>query len=1058
MSFKNLITTFSNQAKWVRITTYVITAYLIYALILGLITPLVLQSQLPGVLSDKLGRTVSIEKVRINPFLLRVRVSDFIVEEEQTNAPFVQVSLLEVDVGFWQTLLHLTPTIEHAYIDEPYTHLARISGGDKTTLNFSDIIEKLKQESSEQPPVDEDEITKIPHIRLGRFQLSGGHVLLSDHVTDTEINYPELAFELTDLDTLALISQPSKDKSAQLPENHYEFKLLSDEGGTLHFDGQFQLAPLEAKGSIELASVALSPLWPLSDDVIEARLTNGLLDFNLNYHLVQHVDGVRLQVNNGQLALSNLTITDSNSQPKVKIAGIHITGVKLDTNTQQVDIASVRIDEPWVDASVDKMGVDLVAILTPQSKLDPVTASAPNVKSAANSDAVSRTESQNAQTEQADPNAGTSVQDEADEPEWRVVLQSFALNNGDIAINERVVSQGVHWRVFNINATTGVVDTHFESPIEYTLQLGVGGNATQLPTSSLGEFVSSGKVNVTQQQVAGTVDVSQFALVQLQPYITPYLNADLQNGIAGVSGSFAAGSASPTVFTGQANISELAVVDGLKQEPLLKWQDMQLAGVQYDTGENAFSLQKITLKSPYAKLVIDKNRQTNISDIIVKTPSASAPPIQPSAAVNSPTMTEQAASPMAIRIDDISVLEGSAYFEDNSLRPRFASGIEALNGSITSLSSKADTSANVDLNGKIDGYAPVALSGAINPLLDDMYLNLNFSVSGAELTSVNPYSGTYMGHFIDKGLLSLDVGYKLENNQLKGQNHVVIDQLTLGRKTDSEQALSLPFGLAIALLQDSDGVIDLGMEVSGDLNNPSFGFGAIIFKALGNIITKAVTAPFSLLANLVGSDDELNDIAFSHGSAALNDAISEKLNTLAKALVKRPGLRVNIEGTVNEVQDAYEIAEQQLQQQLLELTGDAVLPADFSASAITLTGPYGNALVTLFSVATNKVVEEERQVVNAQLEQGQPEQKDGKRLISQDQQNQALVIAMYNQVRNSIKVPRHALAILAESRAKAVKTFLVNNAKVDTNRLFLLNSREHLQRDKSGVTLTLEAN
>ena len=415
--------------------------------------------------------------------------------------------------------------------------------------------------------------------------------------------------------------------------------------------------------------------------------------------------------------------------------------------------------------------------------------------------------------------------------------------------------------------------------------------------------------------------------------------------------------------------------------------------------------------------------------------------------------SSSSSSVMAIRVGEISLSDGSAYFEDNSLRPRFASGIESLNGAITELSSSAESPAEVDIKGKIDGYAPVALSGGINPLLDDMFLDLNFSVSGAELTSVNPYSGTYMGHFIDKGLLSLDVKYTLQNNQLRGDNHVVIDQLTLGRKTDSDQALSLPLGLAIALLQDSDGVIDLGMQVSGDLDNPSFGFGSIILKALGNLITKAVTAPFSLLASLVGSDDELNEIDFAHGSAALSAQMTEKLNTLAEALAQRPGLRVNIEGTVDQVPDAYELAEQTLQRQLLKISGENTFPDDISASTFPLAGPFAEALETLFNQTTSKLVEEERQIVKAKLQEG-----DQEAVIEETRLAQALSIAMYNQTRNAIDVPRGALGKLADERAKVIKSFLINNANVDANRLFLLNSRQHLQLDKSAAELTLEAN
>jgi len=513
---------------------------------------------------------------------------------------------------------------------------------------------------------------------------------------------------------------------------------------------------------------------------------------------------------------------------------------------------------------------------------------------------------------------------------------------------------------------------------------------------------------------------------------------------------------------------------------LLQWADFQVKGIKYNSTDSTLSLGKITLDKPYAKLLIAEDKQTNFSNIVVEQTASASPSIStPETETKTQAESNQEALPSAgeevselvIRIGEIVFNNGSAYFADNSLRPRFASGIESLNGSITKLSSNADTTANVDVKGKIDGYAPVALYGAINPLIKDIFLDLTFTVEGAELTSVNPYSGTYMGHFIDKGLLSLDIQYLLEDNQLAGNNHVVIDQLTLGRKTDSEKALSLPLGLAIALLEDSNGVIDLGLEVSGDLDSPTFGFGSIILKAIGNLITKAVTAPFSLLANLVGSDDDkLNEIDFAHGSSQLSDAASSKLATLADALAKRPGLRVNIEGTVDEVPDAYELAEQKLQQQLLAFSGQQALPESLSPSTMPISGPLADALSELFVSSTGKTVEEERIVVIAKLQQSDDDKGEGTKNTANSettpvqvapdaaQVEQALYIAMYNQVRSAIDIPKRELAHLADARAKMVKNFLANDLAVDANRLFLLNSRQHLQLKKSGVALTLEAN
>ncbi|MDO6567354.1 DUF748 domain-containing protein [Alteromonas sp. 1_MG-2023] len=1118
MPIKNLASSFKQQPKWRRISTYVVLAYLFYALLVGLITPAILESKVPKILSEKLGRNVAIEHIRINPFLLRLRLSDFSIEEADSTEQFIAFKLLEVDIGFWQTLFSFTPTVEHFYLDAPYAHLARMSESDTspasdkdtTVFNFSDIIDTLASDETPEPEAQEQ--SEIPHIRLGEFRLSNGHISVADNVTDTHLDYPELSLKLTNLDTLASSlnvdeansSTAADNSSDDKPANYYAFTLKTTEGGSVHFDGQFQLSPIDVAGSFEVSQIALAPLWPLSNDVIDAKITDGALSFSLNYHLSEVSNDFRFQANNANLSLSQFAISDKES-PRVKFAELRVNDINLDTKTQQVDVANFSLEQPWLSAKIDKVGVDLVSIFTPKELDDDATQAASNSVSTTAPSSVTTAPppttgvptSSGSSSSTVAPNTGNSAED--DKSDWRVTLQGFALNDGDILIQEGMVSDGVNWRVFPLNLTTGVMDSTLTTPIDYAIDMKLGGSLVQSSPANLSDtssiappassISSKGIILANEQSVSGTIDISQFGLSQLQPYVEQYLNLALEDGSAALSGSFEADSDSKIVFDGQANIASLTIIDGLKQEPLLQWTDLQAEGISYNSTASTLSLQKITLDKPYAKLLIAQDKQTNFSNIVVEqtastsnTSESAQSDAEPDSDSGSQTeahsTSAEETSELVIRIQEIVFNDGSAYFADNSLRPRFASGIESLNGTITKLSSNADTAADVDIKGKIDGYAPVALYGSVNPLIEDIFLDLTFTVEGAELTSVNPYSGTYMGHFIDKGLLSLDIQYSLENNQLAGNNHVVIDQLTLGRKTDSDQALSLPLGLAIALLEDSNGVIDLGLEVSGDLDSPTFGFGSIILKAIGNLITKAVTAPFSLLANLVGSDDdELNEVEFAHGSSQLTDAASSKLATLADALTKRPGLRVNIEGTVDEVPDAYELAEQKLQQQLLALSGHETLPEGLSPSTMPVSGPLADALSELFVSTTGKTVEEERLVVIAKLQQneaGEGTDKGAAKQAGDDAANsgtastqaepdttqveQALYIAMYNQVRSGIDIPKRELAHLADARAKTVKNVLANDLQIDANRLFLLNSRQHLQLKKSGVALTLEAN
>ncbi|MBR9793992.1 MAG: DUF748 domain-containing protein [Gammaproteobacteria bacterium] len=1035
---------YHQQPRWLRVSEWCLLAYLLYALLLGLITPYVLTSKLPGALLQSLGREVTVKTISINPFLLRLRVTDFRIAEADKRGDFIRFSLLEADAGFWRTLLTFTPTLEHFYLSSPYARLAREHGGEVTEFNFSDIIRHIQSQSATAEPEEVSSEGSIPHLRLGLFRLTEGKVEVFDQVSGAELVYPHLALELENLDTHATISDSARSKEQDSQDNLYQVNVTTAEGGTVYVDGLFQLAPLALTGKVVIKKLALPPLWPLSDDIIKARLTDGTLDFSVGYEVSDTEQGFRFRANDGQLAIHSLALSDTTSQ-RIALDTFSLSDIQLDTDSQRVDIAGLNLKAPYIHGVYDNDGLDLISLLMPAGLAQ-----------------------NNAEPEDNSQSEASSA--------WRVVLDKLAITEGDIQLHDKAVAQSMYWRVNPITVTTSEIDSHFSTPVDYDVTLAISGNSQAIPENAQGELITRGSADLATQAVAGELTLSAIALSQVQPYLTPFVNLSLSEGALSVTTRYeVAESGKKLQVSGDATVANLTILDGLHFEPLVKWQTLDVADLRFNLDNNTLDIAAINITEPYAKILIDEQKRTNIGAIIrsgeseeeANEPSSDKAretgdtegdsvdtPVTGDAegdSVNTPETGQAEGSPLAISIAAINLNNGSAYFADESLTPQFASSIESLNGSIEQLTSNAGSAAKVAINGKIDSYAPVSLKGEINPLLEELFLDLDFAVEGAELTSVNPYSGTYMGYYIDKGLLSLDVRYKVQNSELDGDNHVVIDQLTLGRKSDSEQALSLPLGLAVALLQDNDGVIDLGLEVSGDLDNPDFSFGSIILNALGNLITKAVTAPFTFLASLVGSEDELNRVDFAAGQNSLDEQATQRLTTLAEALNKRPGLRVSIEGTVDAVSDARELAVAQLHQRLLERSGQDALPNNFSASNVPLEGPLASTLETLFSETFSNSVQDEQQRIRAQLQNNNDEP------VTEQQVTRALHISMYNRLRDSITIPESELAALAQERGKRVKAYLVNQAHIEAGRLFLLNSREHLQSQSSSVELSLQA-
>jgi uncharacterized protein DUF748 len=264
-----------------------------------------------------------------------------------------------------------------------------------------------------------------------------------------------------------------------------------------------------------------------------------------------------------------------------------------------------------------------------------------------------------------------------------------------------------------------------------------------------------------------------------------------------------------------------------------------------------------------------------------------------------------AAPPKAISIGKINLKDGNIQFSDFFIKPNYSANLTTVQGAISEL--KPEAPGDLDLQARLDNAAPVEIKGKINPLSKDLFLDIVADAKDIELSPMSPYSGKYVGYGIEKGKLSFNVKYKVENRKLSANNKIILNQLTFGEKIESPTAIKAPVLLAVALMKDRNGVIDIDLPISGSLDDPQFSVGGIVLRIIVNVITRAVTAPFSLLASAFGggsgSGDELSYIEFDNGRSNLNQAAQAKIATLTKALTNRPALNLEIAGRVDPLTD-----------------------------------------------------------------------------------------------------------------------------------------------------------
>lgn len=463
-----------------------------------------------------------------------------------------------------------------------------------------------------------------------------------------------------------------------------------------------------------------------------------------------------------------------------------------------------------------------------------------------------------------------------------------------------------------------------------------------------GQLAVAGTLGLAPFNAELALDLKNIGLLPLQPYATDYVNLRFTQAAVSTKGKLlleeGGDGAMKGGFKGDASVNNLATVDKSSSDDFLSWKALSFGGMDVQLQPFGMSVDKVALTDFFARVIIDPTGRLNVQDIkrsaanedrslteagsraqaaiaqakAAKAAKAAAVAVAPTAAPVAPAKTANAsaagaaaapAAPSAdaaplppIRIGQLVLSGGRVRFTDNFIKPNYTANLKSIGGTVTGLSSDPNTNANVALRGEVNS-APLLIAGRVNPLKRDLSLDLKAEVRGMELSQLSTYADKYVGYGIEKGKLTFEVAYHLENRALKAENRLVLDQLTFGKESTNPEATKLPVGLAVALLSDRNGVIDINVPIGGSLDDPEFSVGGIIMKIIGNAIVKTVTAPFALIGSLFGGGEELSKLDFDAGHAAILPASETRLKSLSKALTERPGLKLDITGRVDPAAD-----------------------------------------------------------------------------------------------------------------------------------------------------------
>jgi hypothetical protein len=536
----------------------------------------------------------------------------------------------------------------------------------------------------------------------------------------------------------------------------------------------------------------------------------------------------------------------------------------------QLHVDSIRFIEGYADLEKRQLGLASLSVIEPSvsmTRYSPFTGTA--------------------KVEKTEPEADSPSQP------WHVRLEKLHFLNGK-AIFQDFLTPGAAYIVHDrlIGEITGI-DSDNNTSMKYALAM---------RANETGHMQLSGSLSHTPLSVSARVNIDKLPLEPGSPYLQHYTHAALQSGSLSMQHDvrYAPSDAgADLIVTGDTVLEEFELVDTRSGSRLAAFEALQNRAIDLKLFPGSLNVEEVVIKGPYADVVLSEAGSMNFVSLLKKANL----PVEKGEVQKTPA-PETAKEPFPVSVAKVTVIDGSADFTDRANVQAFDTRVSELNTTVLNLSSNLEGVSHIKMNGVIDTYGTMALEGRTTAAAAKRFTDLSVGLRNLDLQRYTPYSEKFVARKIDGGKMYVDLGYKIDSSQIKGDNGVVIKKINLGDTVESNTSVSLPLDLAVALLEDGNGVIDIDLPVEGDLNNPDFKYGATVWKAVANLLTNVATAPFKFLGSLLGIEGEqLQYVEFKPGDADIATSEREKLDLLAKALKERPGLSLSVQSIYETVSD-----------------------------------------------------------------------------------------------------------------------------------------------------------
>lgn len=947
-----------------KVACWIVTGLFLFYILAGFVaTPVAIHYILENKVSPALSRQVQAETVRTNPFTFSVRLAGLSVKDHD-HGPFVHLGHLYVNVDPLISLFKWAVVVKFAEIENPKVHIVRTASDQ---FNFSDLIPA----SDKKPQDDAPSPSKPLRFILNALMLSGGKI----HFTDKAQALPfSTILSAVNIRVDQFDTQPDAAPALFLVGAGTE----SDE--TIQIGGHADVDPLTVSAAVKVGGLVIAKYAPYYSGYFNATVAEGTVGLDTKVIWSDETQSM----SDTAIAVSKLALRANSGESLAAVQQFKIAGAVINLKNREIELGQVSTGDGEIHLKLNAAGqLNFQAAFTPSPTNSAVAPKAPN-KPIAEDDAA-----------------------------WVVNLPQFSMKNYTVKYIDQQTDPEADIILRQINLDLKNLSTRKDVSGTAALTFNWGDKGTLSLEGDLGLSPLAAQMQV---------DAKSLDIRPLQPYINPHLQLLVTSGYLDTKGDLKIVPQNDPLdirYVGMAALNELKTVDTLKTRDFLNWKSLYFNGLEFGTTPFRLNIEEVALTDFFNRLIIHADGSTNLAVILGGNKEDS--PEAEKGGDDTPTVAKPAngSGGSDIKIKTVTLQGGSVDFSDLLIKPNVKLPMAQIGGRISGLDTLKENKADVLLKGIVGRNVPMEITGKINPLIERPFIDLTIGLKGVDLSPFTPYSGKYLGYKLEKGQLSLDLAYRVDDNKLTAKNKVMLNQLTLGDTVESPTATKLPIKLAIALLKDRKGNIDLDLPMTGDLDDPEFSIGGIVVKMFVNLIVNIVSSPFSVLGSMFGGGEELAYVDFETGKSLISEQGVGKLETLTEILFERPALRMEIQGQVNPEEDMDGLRRLRFEEQLKSVKLKSMISKGQKAVPA--------AQIELSQPEREKIVKK----VYSDAEFPKPRDERGKvKKLSPTEMEKLLFTA--------IAISPDDLRLLAHQRAQAAKQYLVNQGKIEVDRLFIV--------------------